>query len=110
MNRMSATSTKIFASTAPEYGSRSLFTTPSDMPPISVPHRFPTPPNTTTMNESTMYCCPRFGPRVDPLGAHAHRARHRTVLRNGAHLQSERRLLEDELDQEEHRKREDDDV
>ena len=54
MKRISATSTKIFASTAPAYGSSSLLTMPIDMPPMSVPQRLPTPPKTTTMNESMM--------------------------------------------------------
>jgi len=54
MKRMMSTRIRIFASTAPAQGSSTLLATPSDRPPISVPHRFPTPPNTTTMNESTM--------------------------------------------------------
>ena len=36
-------------------------TTPIDMPPTMAPQRFPTPPKTTTMNESMMYDCPKFG-------------------------------------------------
>jgi len=35
---------------------------PIDMPPMSVPHKLPTPPKTTTMKESMMYDWPRFGP------------------------------------------------
>src|SRR5690606_20900913 len=54
MNRIKNTSTRIFASTAPTSGSSSLLTTPRPRPLTSVPHRFPTPPKTTTMNESTI--------------------------------------------------------
>src|SRR5262249_40488830 len=54
MNRMIATSTKILPSTAPAKGARNLLTTPSKSEPTRVPARLPTPPNTTTMNESMM--------------------------------------------------------
>src|SRR5690606_34335771 len=62
MNTIRNRSTRIFATTAPTAGSSSLLTTPSERPLTSVPQRLPTPPNTTTMKESTMYACPRFGP------------------------------------------------
>ena len=48
------TSTAIFASTAPAYPSMNLFSTPSPSPAYTVPASCPTPPSTTTMNESTM--------------------------------------------------------
>src|SRR5687767_6620873 len=49
MNRMISTRTRILPSTAPAYGSRNLLRTPSEKAPTSVPHKLPTPPNTTTM-------------------------------------------------------------
>src|SRR6185295_3219698 len=48
INRMMATRITILPSTAPAKGSRNLFATPSVNALISVPHRLPTPPNTTT--------------------------------------------------------------
>jgi len=44
----------ILPSTAPATGSRNLLAMPSVKAPTSVPHRLPTPPNTTTMKESMM--------------------------------------------------------
>src|SRR5665213_1005402 len=54
MNRMISTRMAILPSTAPATGSRNLLAIPSVKAPTSVPHRFPTPPNTTTMKESMM--------------------------------------------------------
>src|SRR5689334_19357432 len=54
MNRMISTRIAILPSTAPAYGSRNLLAIPSVNAPTSVPHRLPTPPNTTTMKESMM--------------------------------------------------------
>src|SRR6266480_1680507 len=54
MKRMIKTRIAILPSTAPAYGSRNLLAIPSVNAPTSVPHRLPTPPNTTTMNESMM--------------------------------------------------------
>jgi len=54
MNRMMNTSTMILASTAPAQGSSSWLMVPRESPAMSVPQRLPTPPNTTTMNESMM--------------------------------------------------------
>src|ERR1700722_5241706 len=54
MNRISITNTAIFPSTAPATGSRNLLRMPSVRAPITVPHRLPTPPNTTTMKLSIM--------------------------------------------------------
>src|SRR5262245_2878032 len=54
MNRMTSTSSAILPSTAPAKGSRSLLATPSVKAPTSVPHRLPTPPNTTTRKLSMM--------------------------------------------------------
>src|ERR1700733_11854809 len=54
MNTIKNTSTKIFASTAPKNGSTNLSTTPRINAPSKVPHRFPTPPTTTTMKLSMM--------------------------------------------------------
>ena len=42
-----------FAKIAPASGSMNLFISPSVNEAIKVPHRFPTPPKTTTINEST---------------------------------------------------------
>src|SRR5205085_5113378 len=61
MNRMMRTRMRILPSTAPAYGSRNLLAMPSENAPTSVPHRLPTPPNTTTMKESMMYPWPRLG-------------------------------------------------
>src|SRR3974377_450736 len=49
MNRMISTRIAILPSTAPAYGSRNLLAMPSTKEPTNVPHRLPTPPNTTTM-------------------------------------------------------------
>src|SRR5215472_3234678 len=54
MKRIMSTRMAILPSTAPAYGSRNLLAIPSVNAPTSVPHRLPTPPNTTTMNESMM--------------------------------------------------------
>src|SRR5690606_8356256 len=54
MKRMIRTRIRIFPSTAPAKGSRNLLAMPSVNAPTSVPHKLPTPPNTTTMNESMM--------------------------------------------------------
>src|SRR5262249_37608634 len=54
MNRMMRTRMAILPSTAPAYGSRNLLAMPSVNAPTSVPHKLPTPPKTTTMNESMM--------------------------------------------------------
>src|SRR5262249_16138428 len=54
MNRMISTRMAILPSTAPANGSRNLLAMPSESAPTSVPHRFPTPPNTTTMKLSMM--------------------------------------------------------
>src|SRR5262249_25841655 len=54
MNRMISTRIAILPSTAPANGSRNLLAMPSVKEPTSVPQRLPTPPNTTTMNESRM--------------------------------------------------------
>src|SRR6516165_2202924 len=54
MKRMMRTRTAILPRTAPAYGSRNLLAMPSVNAPTSVPHRLPTPPKTTTMNESMM--------------------------------------------------------
>src|SRR4029077_7770496 len=54
MKRMMSTRIAILPSTAPAKGSRNLLATPSVSAPRSVPQRLPTPPNTTTMNESMM--------------------------------------------------------
>ena len=133
IKRISATSTKIFASTAPEYGSSSLLTIPIDMPPMSAPQRFPTPPKTTTMNESIMYDCPRFGPtlvnwlsatpatpaipepspkrhRIHPFAANAHGCGHRAVLRHGADIEAEPGAFQHRHNCSEDEQRKDDDV
>ena len=52
------------ANTAPSHGSNNLFNTPSVKPDTSVPHKLPTPPTTTTIKESTIYCCPKLGPTL----------------------------------------------
>src|SRR5204863_7697616 len=62
MNRMMNTGTTIFASTAPAIGSRTLLARPSPAEATMVPASCPTPPSTTTMNESTMKPCPSSGP------------------------------------------------
>ena len=54
MNRMISTRMAILPSTAPAKGSRNLLAMPSAKAPTSVPHKFPTPPNTTTMKLSMM--------------------------------------------------------
>src|SRR5262249_24814044 len=54
MKRMMRTRMAILPSTAPAYGSRNLLAMPSVNAPTSVPHKLPTPPKTTTMNESMM--------------------------------------------------------
>src|SRR5205085_3435536 len=54
MNRMMNTRIAILASTAPANGSRNLLATPSVKAATRVPQRLPTPPNTTTRNESMM--------------------------------------------------------
>src|SRR6185312_16192335 len=54
MNRMMKTRMAILPSTAPAKGSRNLLAIPSVSAPTSVPHRFPTPPNTTTRKLSMM--------------------------------------------------------
>src|SRR5215472_16640709 len=54
MNRMMNTRMAILPSTAPATGSRNLLAMPSTNEPTSVPHRLPTPPNTTTMKLSMM--------------------------------------------------------
>src|SRR6185312_1161340 len=61
MNTMIRTRMAILPSTAPATGSRNLLAMPSVKAPTSVPHRLPTPPNTTTMKESMMEFCPRLG-------------------------------------------------
>src|SRR6201999_2430468 len=52
MNRMMNTRMAILPSTAPAKGSRNLLAMPSVNAATSVPHRLPTPPNTTTRKES----------------------------------------------------------
>src|SRR5262249_34030418 len=52
INRMISTRMPILPSTAPANGSRNLLAMPSVNAPTSVPHRLPTPPNTTTMKLS----------------------------------------------------------
>src|SRR6185312_5900142 len=54
MNRMMKTRIAILPSTAPAKGSRNLLAMPRVKAPTSVPHRFPTPPNTTTRKLSMM--------------------------------------------------------
>ncbi len=54
MNTTMKTSTKILASTAPATPSSTLFISPSPSAASTVPASWPTPPSTTTMNESTM--------------------------------------------------------
>src|SRR5918999_283119 len=54
MKRIMSTRIAILPSTAPAKGSRSLLAMPSDSAPTSVPHRLPTPPNTTTRKLSMM--------------------------------------------------------
>src|SRR5262249_22746875 len=54
MNRMISTRIAILPRTAPADGSRNLLATPSVSAPTSVPQKLPTPPNTTTMNQSTL--------------------------------------------------------
>src|SRR6185369_15786779 len=54
MNRMISTRMAILPSTAPATGSRNLLAMPSVKAPTSVPQKLPTPPNTTTMQESMM--------------------------------------------------------
>src|SRR3954469_6599821 len=64
MKMMMKARTAILASTAPAYGSSSLFTCPRPAAAITVPASCPTPPRTTTMNESTMKPCPSSGPTL----------------------------------------------
>src|SRR6185295_14055782 len=54
MKTMMKTSTAILASTAPCQASSSLLAKPSPSAAYTVPANCPTPPRTTTMNESTM--------------------------------------------------------
>ena len=54
MKRMMNTSTAILPSTAPETGSSSFCTMPRPSAAPMVPAMRPTPPSTTTMNESRM--------------------------------------------------------
>src|SRR3989344_3073020 len=54
MKMMMKTSTAILASTAPVQPSRNLLSTPRPSAAYTVPASWPTPPSTTTMNESTM--------------------------------------------------------
>ena len=54
MNAISSTSTTILPKHRAGNGSRNLFTTPSTIAASTVPHRLPTPPNTTTMKLSMM--------------------------------------------------------
>src|ERR1039458_1571231 len=54
MNRMMNTRMAILPSTAPANGSRNLLAMPSVSAPTSVPHRFPTPPNTTIFLRHTL--------------------------------------------------------
>src|SRR4029453_10608032 len=54
MKTMMNTRTAIFASTAPDHASTSLLTIPRPSAAYTVPASCPTPPSTTTMNESTM--------------------------------------------------------
>ena len=54
MNRMISTSTTILPSTAPAIGSRNLLSDAERQRADGVPHRLPTPPNTTTMKLSMM--------------------------------------------------------
>src|SRR5208337_3866084 len=61
MNRMMTIRSTIWPCTAPITGSRILLAIPSVSAPSAVPHRFPTPPNTTTMKLSMMWPWPRLG-------------------------------------------------
>src|SRR3984893_3324002 len=54
MKRMISTRIAILPRTAPATGSRNLLAMPSTNEPTSVPHKLPTPPNTTTMKLSIM--------------------------------------------------------
>src|SRR5262249_17729867 len=54
INRMISTRIAILPRAAPANGSRHLFATPSVSAPTNVHQRLPTPPNTTSMNESMM--------------------------------------------------------
>jgi hypothetical protein len=54
MNTTMSTSTAILASTAPAQPSMNLFSMPRPSAAYTVPASWPTPPSTTTMNESTM--------------------------------------------------------
>src|SRR5262249_7596948 len=54
MKRIISPRMAILPSTAPATGSRNLLAMPSTNEPTSVPHRLPTPPNTTTMKLSMM--------------------------------------------------------
>src|SRR5258708_4201944 len=54
MKTMMNTSTAILASTAPDQASINLLTMPSPIAAYTVPASWPTPPSTTTINESTM--------------------------------------------------------
>src|SRR3954471_13832298 len=67
MKTMMKASTAILASTAPDHDSSSLLAKPRPSAAYTVPASWPTPPSTTTMNESTMYDWPRSGPTL-PIG------------------------------------------
>src|SRR5690606_14151047 len=54
MNRTMSTRMVIFAMTAPVQGSMNLLTTPRPSAAVTAPASCPTPPRTTTINESTM--------------------------------------------------------
>ncbi|MCY1362502.1 hypothetical protein D9M69_492220 [compost metagenome] len=54
MKTMMNTSTAILASTAPAQPSMNLLSRPRPNAAYTVPASWPTPPSTTTMNESTM--------------------------------------------------------
>src|SRR5690606_30652063 len=54
MKTMISTRSRILAMTAPAMPSSSLLKTPSPRPAYTAPAIWPTPPSTTTMNESTM--------------------------------------------------------
>ena len=107
MKRMMNTRTAILPSTAPANGSSSLLRAEAERR-ANVPASWPTPPSTTTMNESTMYVWPSSGPtlpscdsatppspampaaeaegpHVDARGAHAQARRHRAVLGDRPH-------------------------
>ena len=132
MNRMMKTRTAILPSTAPAKGSRNLLAMPSVKAPTSVPHRLPTPPNTTTMKRVDDVALAEIGrhvvdlrqrhagdagdaraepegERVDPRGADAHGRGHGAVLRHRAHFQADPREAQHGEQSHEHQQREDDD-